>query len=554
MASRFLLRYRRLPRALRWGLTSAVVIALVAGIWFTIQYQIERRITRMLENTPVLLAEGVTCRTDIGKVRISLSRMGVSLYDLRVTAPARRRTADGPSSILKVSIPRITLSGVRISRAADTGHRQFHARRLTIDRPDVLFEGHPAPRTHDTLKSPHVALPLSIDHVALNDASVRIGFWRDNQRNTLTAEGLTFVFDNFAARDTLAIPLTPPDLTQLPSPSLLPQGSGVSVRADALAYTFKNGALRMEADTLALDTRQGTFSVHRVAQIPQYGKEQYTLRVSDRSDWITWEVLRVACDSLQIPSFADGDDLLRIGTVAIDSLRIDGFKDRNQKQSDNIRPTLYEALQQLPAGIAISSIGIGDVDIRYEEISRGTTVPAVITLSSLKTTIDGLTNRPADPDYTYDLTADGLLFGTTPMHAVLTLPAAPGNEQFSLAASMAPLHAPDVSPVTEPLANIKITSGELHSAGVFLAGNSQQATSTVNMIYSDLQIAILKKRDPMQERELLTNLANGVVLRRSNPENGRLRTGEGTCRRDEHKSFWNYIWKTAFSGVVDLAL
>lgn len=554
MTSRAMLRYRQLPKALRRVLVVAVVLALLAGAWFTVQIQIEKRIARMLENTPVLLAEGVSCKTSIRKVRINLSRMGVSLYDLRVTAPAKRRTADGPTPILKASIPKITVSGIRIAKDAETGRRHYRIRNVAILNPNVLFEGCPGPHIHDTLKSPAIAFPVTIDNVSLREAALRISFWRDNERNVFSAEGLSIAFHNFAARDSLAIPLTPPDLDQLPAPATLTAGSTVSVYADALSYTFKNGALRMEVDTLALDTEAGRFSAARIAQIPQYDKTQYTLRVGDRSDWVTWDVRHVVCDSLAIPSFEGDDDLLRIGSVAVDSLTIDAYKDRNQKQSDAIRPTLYGAVQQIPAGITIPRLRIGDINIRYEEVSRGSTASSVIALTSMKTEIVGLTNRPARPDETYTLTADGLLFGTTPMHAVLTLPASPANDRFTLTASMAPFHAPEVSPITEPLANIKILSGQLHSASVVLSGDSQRATSTVNMTYDNLQIAILKKRDPMQERELLTNLANGLVLRRSNPERGVLRTGEGTHRRDEHKSFWNYIWKTAFAGVVDLAM
>ncbi len=552
MASRTLSRYRQLPKAIRRLLLAAVAIALITGVWFTVQYQIERRITRMLENTPVLLAEGVTCKTNIRKVRIHLSRMSVSLYDLRVTAPAKRRASDGPTPILHAAIPRISLSGIRIAKDPETGQRQIRARNLSIIDPTVFFEGRPGPLVHDTLTSPHVAFPVTIDHVNLSNASLRIGFWRDNQRNTFAADGLSVVFDNFAATDTLAIPLTPPDITRLPAQ--VPASSTLSVHADALAYTFKNGALRIEADTIALDTRHGQFSACRIAQIPQYDKEQYTLRVGDRSDWISWEVRHLRCDSLQIPSFAKNDDLLQIGSIAIDSLGIDAFKDRNQKQSDAIRPALYGAVQHLPVGITVPSIRIADINIRYEEISRGATQSSVITLTRMKAGIDGLTNRPDRPDYTYTLTADGLLFGFTPMHAVLTLPAAPENPTFTLAAAITALNAPDVSPVTEPLANIRIVSGTLSASDVFISGDSIRATSTVNMLYDNLQIAILKKRNPLQQRELLTDLANDVVLRRSNPENGKLRTGQGAYKRDEHKSFWNYIWKTAFAGVIDLAM
>ena len=76
----------------------------------------------------------------------------------------------------------------------------------------------------------------------------------------------------------------------------------------------------------------------------------------------------------------------------------------------------------------------------------------------------------------------------------------------------------------------------------------------VDMRYNNLQIAILHKKDPERERELLTTIANGMVLHRDNPEGGKLRIGHGFYERDPQKSFWNYLWKTSFAGVTDIVM
>ena len=89
---------------------------------------------------------------------------------------------------------------------------------------------------------------------------------------------------------------------------------------------------------------------------------------------------------------------------------------------------------------------------------------------------------------------------------------------------------------------------------VELSGSSVKAQSVVDMRYNNLQIAILHKKDPERERELLTTIANGMVLHRDNPEGGKLRIGHGFYERDPQKSFWNYLWKTSFAGVTDIVM
>lgn len=85
-----------------------------------------------------------------------------------------------------------------------------------------------------------------------------------------------------------------------------------------------------------------------------------------------------------------------------------------------------------------------------------------------------------------------------------------------------------------------------------MEGNSREGRSVVNMVYDDLRISILDRKKPGHERELLTALANDVVLRHSNPVDGCERVGRGEARRDVHKAYWNFIWKIAFSGVIDI--
>ena len=215
---------------------------------------------------------------------------------------------------------------------------------------------------------------------------------------------------------------------------------------------------------------------------------------------------------------------------------------------------LYTSVQRIPVGIDFPVIDARGINIRYEEVSKGATVPGVVTFTDMDARITGLTNRPQKPTQQYRIYAEGYMFGGALVKTTLSLPADSSNDRFSLKAEVGPMSATIASPVTEPIANVRIVSGDLHSVSVELSGSSVKAQSVVDMRYNNLQIAILHKKDPERERELLTTIANGMVLHRDNPEGGKLRIGHGFYERDPQKSFWNYLWKTSFAGVTDIVM
>lgn len=535
---------KRLSRTGRILLIGGIAVAVLLGAWFGIQAWLGREVTKLLENKPLNL-DGSAYVTDVGRVRVDLARRSVTLHGVSVkTQKNSRARKQGPVPVLEARAGKVSASGIHYRKGRDTVPAALRIRSLEITAPEVVFEGIPCPE-EDTCRTAAAGkrdkpLEIDIEHFGISGAAIRAGIWEGSEKNSFTAEGLDLTLLNLSFG------------SGTPKEETLRQAV-VSLSVRNIAYLFKNGALKMEADTLSLDSEKGTLSAGRLALLPQYDKYQYAVRVGDHTDWVMLDVREIAWSGVSLP-YLSGHDMLHADSVSVGSVEIDSYKDRNQLQSPAFRQMLYTSVQRIPVGIDFPVIDARGINIRYEEVSKGATVPGVVTFTDMDARITGLTNRPQEPAQQYRIYAEGYMFGGALVKTTLSLPADSSNDRFSLKAEVGPMSATIASPVTEPIANVRIVSGDLHSVNVELSGSSVKAQSVVDMRYNNLQIAILHKKDPERERELLTTIANGMVLHRNNPEGDKLRIGHGLYERDTQKSFWNYLWKTSFAGVTDIVM
>ena len=74
--------------------------------------------------------------------------------------------------------------------------------------------------------------------------------------------------------------------------------------------------------------------------------------------------------------------------------------------------------------------------------------------------------------------------------------------------------------------------------------------------YDDLKIKLLKKDDDKNKykTKFFPTLAAGVLLKGSNPQNDKMRVGKIDYPRDIHRSIFNLMWKSLFSGIKQVAL
>jgi hypothetical protein len=102
----------------------------------------------------------------------------------------------------------------------------------------------------------------------------------------------------------------------------------------------------------------------------------------------------------------------------------------------------------------------------------------------------------------------------------------------------------------EPLTKIKVISGEVESLNFRITGNARQSQTDLLFLYEDLKVRLLKEKDgEVRVRSFLTDLANGILLIKSNPGSRGERKAEATAERDVYRSQFNYLWRSIVAGL-----
>lgn len=111
--------------------------------------------------------------------------------------------------------------------------------------------------------------------------------------------------------------------------------------------------------------------------------------------------------------------------------------------------------------------------------------------------------------------------------------------QFSYKGHMGDMDLKKVSPVSMPLALVKIASGKLQSLDFDMIADKKSARGSIVALYHDLKISVMKKDDKDQKikkMSIMSLFANTLVIKRNNPnmDEPYARTPAFTCVNQVH--------------------
>ena len=103
------------------------------------------------------------------------------------------------------------------------------------------------------------------------------------------------------------------------------------------------------------------------------------------------------------------------------------------------------------------------------------------------------------------------------------------------------------------MALIKVHGGTINSMSFNLDGNNHRAKGNFLMKYQNLKVDVLKKDKSTKQiaKRGFASLVANLMIRNDNPDKKGLRKVTPIYERNPHKSFFNLIWKTIFTGIKE---
>ena len=210
--------------------------------------------------------------------------------------------------------------------------------------------------------------------------------------------------------------------------------------------------------------------------------------------------------------------------------------------------------------VMIKGMRIQNGRIEYTEKNDKTSKKGKLVIHEMNGFFSNVTNSGAaikrDPLCT--ATINGKIFDTSPIDAKFIYYLDSTEGEFDAQGQIQNLKAAQLNEVTEPLANIRLTSLNIGLLKFQMHGDDFSTKGKVEMKYSDFVI-ILRKTDEetgtIKTKKFLTKIINKFSIYPSNPWEGQERIANDVVyARTSSKSFFGVVWKTIFFGMQNIMM
>jgi hypothetical protein len=247
-------------------------------------------------------------------------------------------------------------------------------------------------------------------------------------------------------------------------------------------------------------------------------------------------------------------------TLLISQASFRVFRDKSYPHDSLDRTHDYpqEAIMRLSFPVYIKKILIQDSYIEYKEKHDKSDSSGKVAFYKVQAGIDNVTNMPSyiRQNNLMRLDFSSSFLDAAPFHATIRMRLNDRNGNFNMDARLGSMKAVSLNPLLKPMALAELNKGEIHSLNYHLDATNKTGKGKLIIIYDKLSVKLLKKDDDKNKykTKVLPTLAAGILLKDSNPTDGKTRTGHVDYKRDIHRSIFNLMWKSMFAAIKQVAL
>jgi hypothetical protein len=252
--------------------------------------------------------------------------------------------------------------------------------------------------------------------------------------------------------------------------------------------------------------------------------------------------------------------------VNLDGVKFEDYLDKRPPVQDGKRPPMPgKMIAGIKFPVRIDTITVSNGFATYEEQTGDE--PGRIFFDRLNATLTGfntLTGSPTPsgsttpsgsptPSGYLDLHGTARLMGTAPMESWFHIETGHPRDTFTVRATIRELDLTSVNPMLSNLVPASISHGTATATEIMqINGNSTAASGLMSFRYHDLAIRLHPTKSGTWhqiEQWMLTEVAN-LYLADGNPnDDGKMKPGIIYFERDSSKGFFNFVWKSALSGI-----
>lgn len=543
-------RLRRVAFLLAGGLL--VFLALVA---FLANFFVEPVLRKRLQTLIVDGSDSLYVY-HLGNLHVNFLGGNISVQDLHIAVDSNRFNqlklkGELPSLVMRLDVNSAHLKGIGVFSLVFG--KKIIMDEISSEDADIVVNRYP--KDSDTATAPGQKLPLwKAIRPRLKDVAVKkikLDGIKLLYKNSEGAEGkLQFdrcdaVFENIRI-----------DSAANQDTSRMGYVKNFSFRLNDLKFRTTDSTYKLKAEWITYN------SARRLLEIDSF-KLQPTLKNDERTDttqkaWYTVTFDKVSFSGLRLDRYLR-NNRAEADSVVFQSPSLSVYQDKLglKNYASKIGKYPHQLLRKAAAMISIRKVVARNMQIAVTEKDEITREEGTINLDQVNVAVSNIVNDPVlvHQNPVSAAEAEGRILGS-PISAAFRFYLDSADGRFDVKGKIGPVTAAQINPVSTRLANIEVPSVQIATINFFVRGEDYEATSDVQMQYTNLAI-IFRKHDEEtganKTRKFLTRILNRYAINPSTSGAG-MRAENVRVARLTTQSFFGIIWKAVFEGMQRIML
>lgn len=460
-----------------------------------------------------------------------------------------QKNGQAPNNLYELHVKRLVISGAHAFELYFK--KKLNLSRITLNSPEIAINKH-ADKDTDTAKKDKQTLyqklskSLKLVHVGeilLTDINYKQFDYTGpkiakSELKEMDVKATDLLIDSATQTDTTRFFYCKDITTQLKNYS--------SKTADGL-YSFKVKSVKLSTQTKKLTVRRINLQpVDHTLFFKKSKSDSFTVRI----------------DSIQLNNF---DYIIYQKTQAIDVKRMvmdNGFfevySNYNGKlpTTDRLVTFPHWAIRHaIKATMNVDTLDVKRFVVIYKQYNKKPMKTGTLMFNRITGRFLNLTNKKELLKINNVATANvtSYFLGKARLDLRFKFNLSDADYSYSYKGHLAPMNMQDVNPVLMPLATVKIASGSVRSFDFDVHSTQKISKGTVSLLYNDLKVDIL--RADYSKNTLISALANAVVLKHDNPDDGdnKPRLANVLYIRPSNFPFFKTVWLTILTGIKNCA-
>jgi hypothetical protein len=332
----------------------------------------------------------------------------------------------------------------------------------------------------------------------------------------------------------------------------------IFVHAKRVDIPQKNNPYDLRVAELDFNSQSRIIHTGPVSMIPRLSEAAFARSYHFAKDRFDIRVRNLEIKNISRSSLLDQE--LVADTVQIRDASFRIFRDKSYPHDSVDRTHDYpqESIMRLLVPVNIKTVIIRDSYIEYKEKNDKSDSSGKVSFFDVQVKLVNVTNMPEiiRRNNRMNLNFNASFLNATPFSVHMTMYLNDHSGRFQLDAKMGALSATALNPLLKPMALAELDKGNITGLRYHLDATNTKGRGKLIFTYKDLSVKLLKKDDDKNKyrTKVLSTLAAGLVMKKSNPQHGELRPGDVDYNRDIHRSIFNLMWKSLFSGIKKVAM